>query len=164
MRKDGCSNPGRDKPKSLKQVMPVPMPNARLWMSWLLADDLIHVCPVWQKFGILKNPHCEMVIKAEHRSKYITLYWHSGCLHMSKNSWEGQKQQINKTKSTHKQIDQCWAWARKVIHHYIYLLDDVSNILAEIKYQPNHSMQFHIVFHNYGFLYRGVRLTMFSMH
>ena len=41
-RKVGCSKPGHDKPKSLKQVVTVPLPNARhrVRMSRVLGDDL----------------------------------------------------------------------------------------------------------------------------
>ena len=40
-RKVGCSNPSWDRPKSLKQVVTAPLPNARhyVWVSWVLKDD-----------------------------------------------------------------------------------------------------------------------------
>ena len=40
-RKVGCSNPRRDRPKSLKQVVTAPLPNAQhqVWVSRVLRDD-----------------------------------------------------------------------------------------------------------------------------
>ena len=40
-RKVGCSNPSRDRPKSLKQVVTAPLPNTHhlMWVSRVLRDD-----------------------------------------------------------------------------------------------------------------------------
>ena len=40
-RKFGCSNPSRERPKSLKQVVTAPLSNARhlVCVSWVLGDD-----------------------------------------------------------------------------------------------------------------------------
>ena len=58
MRKVGCSNPGRDRPKSLTQVVTVPLPNARhqVRMSRVLGDDLKNGCPVSQQVWHAKEP------------------------------------------------------------------------------------------------------------
>ena len=46
----GCSNPGRDMPKSLKQVVTTPRLNTwqQVWVSWVLGGDHINGCPVSQ--------------------------------------------------------------------------------------------------------------------
>ena len=68
-RKAGCSNSSRDRPKSLKPVLTVPLANR--WAisvsvmerrRWLLHAD--------SRCGKLKNPHCSMAISGEHKSKF----------------------------------------------------------------------------------------------
>ena len=70
-RKVGCSNPSCDRPKSLKQVVTDPMPNARHWVS---VSRVLGGAPCHSRWGTLKNPHCPMAMSAEHRSKFAALY------------------------------------------------------------------------------------------
>ena len=62
-RKVGSSNPSRDRPKLLKQVVISPLPNSQqqMWVSRDLGDD--HYNPRWL-----------MTMSAEHRSKFAVLH------------------------------------------------------------------------------------------
>ena len=65
MRKVGCSNSSRDRLESLKQVVSTPLLNARqqVWEPWVIITEF----PCHSRCGTLKNPHCFMVMRAEHR-------------------------------------------------------------------------------------------------
>ena len=58
MRKVVFFHPGRDRPKSFKQVVTVPLSNARqqVWMSRVLGDNLINGYPVLQQVWHVKEP------------------------------------------------------------------------------------------------------------
>ena len=58
-RKFGCSNPSRDRPKSLNRKVTAPLPNARNWVvvSRVLGDDhyerMLRVTVVVARYGTL---------------------------------------------------------------------------------------------------------------
>ena len=58
------------KTKSLKHAVTVPLLNAgkQVWISWILRYDLKMDVYYPSKCGTLKNPHCSMVMNAEHMS------------------------------------------------------------------------------------------------
>ena len=63
MRKVGCSNPSRDRPKSLKQSMTAPMLNARQQMLVLRVLGVDHYKPVFRvTIGVT-------------RSRTLTAHW-----------------------------------------------------------------------------------------
>ena len=63
--KVGCMNPRCYRPKSLKQVLTVPLSNAR---QQVCLDDHNKGRPVSHRCGTLKNPHCSMVTSPEYTS------------------------------------------------------------------------------------------------
>ena len=108
-RKVGCSNLSRDRPKSLKQLVTAPLPNARqkVRMSPVLGDDHKKTdAPCHIRCGTLKNPHCSTAITAEHRSKFAALHqW-------VKNSRVGRKTQ----KKKHKKFSLVFCTTLKKVH------------------------------------------------
>ena len=74
-RKVGCSNPSRDRPKSIKQVVTDLSLNARqqVRVSRVLADDHYKRMPNVTLQNPLKNPHCSIAMNAEYRSKLAAL-------------------------------------------------------------------------------------------
>ena len=91
MQKVGCSNPGRDRPKSLKQVATAPLPNAppQMWVSWVFGW-------LYKRMSRVTVKRLTMAVSAEYKSKIEALYlewWH---LHTWNNSLVGLKKQTNK--------------------------------------------------------------------
>ena len=66
-RKVWCSNPSRDRPKSLKQEVTGPLLNP------------------------LKNTHCLMAMSAVYRSKFATFHWQGRCVHIREKFSSGTK-------------------------------------------------------------------------
>ena len=71
MRKVGCSNPSRDRTKSLKQEETAPLLNTQqqIWVARSSEMTIINGCPVPQYVWHAKNFYCPIAISARHRSK-----------------------------------------------------------------------------------------------
>ena len=87
---DRGSIPGRDRLKSLKQVVTVPLRNARG----------IRLARVHSRRGTLKNLHCSMAMSAEHRSKLHHFTGNGDISIWMKNSWVGRKKKSMPEKRT----------------------------------------------------------------
>ena len=99
MRKVGCSNPSRDRTKSLKQEVTAPLliTQQQIWVTRSSEMTIINGCPVPQYVWHAKNSYCPIAISARHRSKCNSnvKLWH---IYMSEKFSSGDEKTINKPK------------------------------------------------------------------
>lgn len=75
MHKVMCSYPGRDRPKTSKEVMTSPLLATRSARSvTVTGHDHKHRCIVSQKYDTIKNPHGSMTMSAVYLATFETLH------------------------------------------------------------------------------------------
>lgn len=94
-----CSIPSRYRyrPKSFKQVIADPLPNAwqQAYVTRVLRYDHRNRCPLCRsRFGVLKDPHFWIAVGAKRRSNFAVFFLKFRHLHIDeKFFWVGRKNQ-----------------------------------------------------------------------